>query len=935
MMADNLVPSLHSSDDTDSGEVTPSTGSEMEYGGAIQIPLSTVLRELHGVAAATKADNEDVEYIGHIIKTAAGDQPSPEQPTTLSLHTWLDLVKGAKLDESRHHRACLATAVAYLCGSGRADSTNTRAADLDVVWSIVYDALQDPTIPYAVSRSSQGFLSVPLSSSIKNGNIEELIRLHVWEANDIRGTYDLGIHAHQPFIQSWILAGEGTNHTYEGSPADSSVATHAEYGVSWSDSGTKESGKAYKIQPTASTIVNTGKLVRIVKKGSESHARNTTYTVPTEVFHRSEVVAGTLHATIAFFDSHRGFQQDAPVLGPADGVSYTSKRDPAGKTALELVEMVQSVREWEVVFEQGKLHTMNAEWEESLRAYNKALHICDSDPDFPKVSHYRNSVMERLGHMYRMLGRNELASKVLEDARQETPQNKLRVAITGELGVVYRHMSRLDDAKEVLEDQYKTAQDLGLDREVCRAIGNLGMVNYQLSLVRDPALIYIAMDQLNERVESSRRLREVATHQLSDPASKFDLMEFSLREEAIGLGRLSLCFQQKGDVEQVVSTAFEALKLQSTQRDSTKVAFARGFYGLALLYADRVEEAVAQFNLPDGCTPIISMCKEPSEEHREYIRKMIDAGADLELRDEQGYSALDCAVYSGDTETQKVIEEGLKRKFIQEAEHKLEQQRYEAVLRKGYRDIFQDKLRPVLLRSSDNFKELRCSYAEALEKDKEKAVMFDHLKFVRYTDFLGHGRLPGSSDGITREVNLDQRYDDNDEFIIFMSYRWVGTDQDATPPLNLPDDPNNSQYRRMLRAIDQFLKLHPNIAPESVGIWIDFACVDQTSWEHQQPGVVALPMNLAQCNAMISLIDGHYYERSWCCVEVLMIQTLRSAYKAHVWYEHVIDPISGKEYLREGPSASERSINMSETKVTHESDRPRLMFLERQTRLIG
>jgi hypothetical protein len=91
-------------------------------------------------------------------------------------------------------------------------------------------------------------------------------------------------------------------------------------------------------------------------------------------------------------------------------------------------------------------------------------------------------------------------------------------------------------------------------------------------------------------------------------------------------------------------------------------------------------------------------------------------------------------------------------------------------------------------------------------------------------------------------------------------------------------------------------------------------------------------MNLAQCSAMISLIDDRYYERSWCCIEVMMIQTLRKAYDLHLWYEHVIDS-TGKEFLREGPKDLE--IRMAEKMVTLESDRPALLFLERQMKLLG
>ena len=83
---------------------------------------------------------------------------------------------------------------------------------------------------------------------------------------------------------------------------------------------------------------------------------------------------------------------------------------------------------------------------------------------------------------------------------------------------------------------------------------------------------------------------------------------------------------------------------------------------------------------------------------------------------------------------------------------------------------------------------------------------------------------------------------------------------------------------------------------------------------------------------MISLVDGKYYDRAWCCIEVLMLQTLRRAYGIHVWYEHIADPTSGVEYLREGPY--DLHIDMAYKKVTYEADRPKLLFLERQTRLL-
>lgn len=94
-----------------------------------------------------------------------------------------------------------------------------------------------------------------------------------------------------------------------------------------------------------------------------------------------------------------------------------------------------------------------------------------------------------------------------------------------------------------------------------------------------------------------------------------------------------------------------------------------------------------------------------------------------------------------------------------------------------------------------------------------------------------------------------------------------------------------------------------------------------------------MPMNLAQCNAMISLVDNDYYKRSWCCIETLMVQTLKNAYGKHFWYEHIVHPVSGVEYLRDGPL--DMVIDLATKQVSYESDRQKILFLERQTKLMG
>jgi hypothetical protein len=108
------------------------------------------------------------------------------------------------------------------------------------------------------------------------------------------------------------------------------------------------------------------------------------------------------------------------------------------------------------------------------------------------------------------------------------------------------------------------------------------------------------------------------------------------------------------------------------------------------------------------------------------------------------------------------------------------------------------------------------------------------------------------------------------------------------------------------------------------------------------PGVNALPMILAQCNALISLADDLYYTRAWCAVEVVMIQKLRRAYDIHLWYEQVAaTPREGSPaehdttewYLREGPLDLETTL--AEKHLTFEEDRPKVLFLERQSKLLA
>ena len=99
-------------------------------------------------------------------------------------------------------------------------------------------------------------------------------------------------------------------------------------------------------------------------------------------------------------------------------------------------------------------------------------------------------------------------------------------------------------------------------------------------------------------------------------------------------------------------------------------------------------------------------------------------------------------------------------------------------------------------------------------------------------------------------------------------------------------------------------------------------------------------MNLAQCNALISLPDDRYYERAWCSLESMMIQGLKLSYNMHEWWEHVAPQLTDDREgssenwgLRAGPV--DLKIVMADKELTFEEDRAKVLFLERQSKLLG
>ncbi|KIO11977.1 hypothetical protein M404DRAFT_19793 [Pisolithus tinctorius Marx 270] len=172
------------------------------------------------------------------------------------------------------------------------------------------------------------------------------------------------------------------------------------------------------------------------------------YIIPCRHFHSTEVAPDTLHATLFVFDSQCGFVEFAPVLGPVDLASSTQPRDPAGVMPAALANMVDTMHSWEKLMEEGQQHSEHAEWEHALRAFNKALNLCESVPGFPNPVRYKHQVSGQLGNTNRQFGRYEQARDILEKALEEMgPESSEHIEFCGELGVVYRHMNHFEDAK--------------------------------------------------------------------------------------------------------------------------------------------------------------------------------------------------------------------------------------------------------------------------------------------------------------------------------------------------------------------------------------------------------------------------------------------------------------------------------------------------------
>lgn len=357
--------------DSSSHSIDFADSSKMKHGrDEVGISTYSFLYVLEGVAVAIKCENGLKQQLSEYISEGnrfcesqipqCNDEPQSEDTCANNLSNQFRL-----LLTPRRWRSCgfsalltqdneLSTLTKLVLGVAiwreyAFSGGQHKKVDLDVVWELMYEALTGPQgdqMHFSASRGAQGFVLVPLCSLVEDGRIVELFRFHIWLPDGKRGFADVTVHAHNAFGQSWILAGYGSDHTFEVEPtSDPYLATHSEYALTWSDG--KQSDSTYKVNQVSSTVSNTGRHFQVIETGVEHHTRDMTYSIPSGVYHRSYVPRNRLHATLFLFDSKRGFSDNAPIIGPKDGTQYTHVRDYTELNASSLAEVVEATRTWE------------------------------------------------------------------------------------------------------------------------------------------------------------------------------------------------------------------------------------------------------------------------------------------------------------------------------------------------------------------------------------------------------------------------------------------------------------------------------------------------------------------------------------------------------------------------------------------------------------
>ena len=382
-------------------------------GSSFKIPSSILLQVLEGVVAATDMSEQDAAVVAEFISSIrlpdihSGD---PNVPLTLSFLDWTAAIYFNIMDtegeDDMRRLAYLVLAIALLREASRATDGKVVDDDLEIAWDLIQSVLTDRLLTrprFNISRSPQGSLVVPLYTLTKDGNVDEVFQLEVWLPNEQKEIEDNTVHAYQACAWSWALAGEGTAYRYAVEPvADPPLATHAEYVQTCNDG--KNIVTSQMIHPTSSVISNTRKLICATSTHSAVHSRDMSWSIPAGTFHRTEVSADILYAKLSFLTCRHGFGEDASLLGPRDGESFTLSHDFANMRPVALATVVKTVRRWEESMEGGKRSAEHGALSQALLSFNSALYLCQHG-DMPNASYYEQLVRSNIDATNRRLGR--------------------------------------------------------------------------------------------------------------------------------------------------------------------------------------------------------------------------------------------------------------------------------------------------------------------------------------------------------------------------------------------------------------------------------------------------------------------------------------------------------------------------------------------------
>jgi hypothetical protein len=451
----------------------------------------------------------------------------------------------------------------------------------------------------------------------------------------------------------------------------------------------------------------------------------------------------------------------------------------------------------------------------------------------------------------------------LEKAIREYGAGDLdHAGMLGELGVVYLRQGLSDKVKQLFNEQHalsvqiaEKARAAGPERRkaawragglICRAVGYKGILAYQPAVPNfydggtvNKALLDEAIEFNTERVQRA----EVLLGEIVDEDTTLKKEIMANTRHCVALDSLTLCYSILGEPAKSSGCGKKSLEVGKSF-DPTIQALGRFYYGLALDHNEKRKEAMEQWKMfgeGNRCTAAIALCKEPSDENIEWLKQLVRRKVPMSTYDEQGYSALYYAVMGNSAEMEAVVAEGFRQELLdsdlteEEAEIYVEARKTEAHRRRENRSIFQRSFRPFLRanalpdprvvgesqqasgKSKACIRQLRHEYMNLLVSSGRARLTFDQFEYILLSDFRTKlGKLPrlGSGEDVVLISQLTHTYDTqkDDPYIVFFSYRWLG--QAA------PDDESHTQYKRMNQVIDLFLKKHPWLDPEKMGIWL-------------------------------------------------------------------------------------------------------------------